>query len=128
MVLREEGRARYSGRMPGKPQGDYTYQVHARKGDVDLGGTTGRLTVGRYSLEYEEVRMKAELLKELSARSGGRFVDPEGFAAAIRDLPISPQPVTVIHRWRLWGHRWPLFLLVCLLAVEWTVRRRRGMI
>ncbi len=127
-VLRDEGEGRYSGRMGGLPQGDYPFRVRAVKGAVDLGEGTGRFTVGRYSLEYEEVRMNAELLRGLAANSGGAFVTPDAFPAAVRDLPLAPQPVTVLYRSRLWGQTWPLFTLVCLLAVEWTVRRRRGMV
>ncbi len=128
VALKDEGEGRYSGRMGGMLQGDYAFQVRAVKGAADLGGGTGRFTVGRYSLEYEEVRMNAELLQDLAANSGGAFVRPDAFPAAVRDLSLAPQPVTVRYRSRLWGQAWPFFLLVCLLAVEWTVRRRRRMI
>lgn len=126
--LRDDGDGRYSGGMGGLPQGDYPFRVRAVKGAVDLGEGAGRFTVGRYSLEYEEVRMNAELLRGLAANSGGAFVTPDAFPVAVRDLPLAPQPVTVLYRYRLWGQTWPLVALVCLLAVEWTVRRRRGMV
>ena len=127
-VLRDEGRGRYSGRMRGFGQGDYAFRVRADREGTDPGTCTGRFVVGRYSLEFEDLRMNAELLREIALRSGGAFLEPDALSDVLEDLPLSRQPETVSYRFGLWGRRWPLVLLVCLLAAEWTVRRRRGMV
>jgi hypothetical protein len=53
---------------------------------------------------------------------------PGGVTEALTSLELMPEPVVENYKLRLWGHRWPLFVLVGLLALEWIVRRRRGMI
>ena len=128
VILRDLGGGRYAGNLGRFSQGDYELQVHARADDGDLGTGTGRFTVGRYSLEYETVRMRAELLSDIAARSGGQYVRPSDLKAALDSLVLAPEPVVTHHRVRLWGHEWPLFVLVGLLVFEWTIRRRLGMI
>lgn len=128
VVLRDLGGGRYAGNLGPFPQGDYELQVQARADDGDLGTGTGRFTVGRYSLEYETVRMRAELLGDIAVRSGGKYVRPGDMKAALDSLVLVPEPVVTHHRLRLWGQEWPLFLMVGLLVFEWTIRRRLGMI
>ncbi|MDP6038907.1 MAG: hypothetical protein QGG64_10180, partial [Candidatus Latescibacteria bacterium] len=128
VVLRDLGGGRYSGQLGGFPQGDYALNVRAEDDSGDLGTGVGHFTVGRYSLEYETVRMRAELLFDVAARSGGHYVRPEGLGAALDSFVLAPEPVVNHHRARLWGQEWPLFLLVGLLVIEWAVRRRMGMI
>jgi len=128
IVLRDLGGGRYSGQLGGFPQGDYELNVRAEGDEGDLGTGVGHFAVGRYSLEYETVRMRAELLSDVAARSGGHYVTPNGLAAALDSLVLAPEPVVTHHRVRLWGQQWPLFVLVGLLVLEWAVRRRMGMI
>ncbi len=128
VILRDGGDGRYSGRLGGFPQGDYACVVHAVTRDGLMEEGIGHFTVGRYSLEYETVRMDAELLREIASHSGGQFVLPKGVTEALTHWELMPEPVVENYKLRLWGHRWPLFVLVGLLALEWIVRRRRGMI
>ena len=102
--------------------------MQARADDGDLGMGTGRFTVGRYSLEYETVRLRAELLRDIATRSGGQYVRPEGLKAALDSLVLTPEPLVTHHRVGLWGPEWPIFMLVGLLVFEWTIRRRLGMV
>lgn len=128
IVMRDLGDGRYSGQLGGFPQGDYALNVRAEDDAGDLGTGVAHFTVGRYSLEYETVRMRSELLSDVAARSGGHYVRPDGLAEVLDSLVLSPEPVVNHHRARLWGQEWPLFLLVGLLVIEWAVRRRMGMI
>ena len=126
--MRDEGGGRYVGQLSAGDQGEQTFKVQAVSGDSPIGSADGRFTVGRYSLEHEDVRMNAELLRAVASARVGEFTTPDSLATVLADLPLNPQVVTRDHRWRLWGRTWPLFVLVFLLAVEWTVRRSRGMI
>jgi uncharacterized membrane protein len=128
VVLRDEGNGRYVGTLGGFAQGDYTFEVKATYDGTDVGQTRNAFTVDRYSLEYETVRMNAELLVAVANNSGGKFLKPEELGDVVRGLDFAPEPIEVAYQGRLWGQQWPLFLLVGLLAVEWAVRRRRGMV
>ena len=127
-VLEDEGQGRYRGQLKAGAQGDYGFEARARIGGVELGSGTGRFTVGRYSLEYEDMRMNRDLLESLAAQSGGVFASPDRLGAVLNELEPAPQTVTEDYRTRLWGKPWPLYVLVLLLGAEWTVRRGRGMI
>lgn len=124
VALRDLGKGRYAGNLGRFPQGDYEYQVRAQ----NLGTGTGHFTVGRYSLEYETVRMRAELLADIATRSNGHYVRPSGLTAALDSLVLAAEPVVTHHRIALWGQRWPLVALVGLLVIEWAIRRRLGMV
>ena len=124
VALRDLGNGRYAGNLGRFPQGDYEYRVAAG----DLGTGTGHFTVGRYSLEYETVRMRAEMLGDIATRSGGQYARPSGLAAALDSVVLAPEPVVTHHRIGLWGQQWPLLALVGLLVIEWAVRRRLGMV
>lgn len=128
ILLQDEGEGRYTGKMGGFPPGDYAYRVVAVKGGIDFGMVTGNITIGHYSLEYEDIRMDAELLQDLASLNGGAFVRPNTFSSGIRALKFSPQLVELFPKYRFWGQLWPFFLLVFLLVTEWTIRRRRGMV
>jgi hypothetical protein len=127
-VLRATADGRYEVVLGGFAQGDYTFQVQASHDGVSLGQTSGQFTVSRYSLEHETVRMNAELLFAVATRSGGKFVKPDELGVVLGGLDFAPEPIEVLYQGRLWGHRWPLFLLVGCFAIEWAVRRRRGMV
>jgi hypothetical protein len=128
VVLRGDGTGRYAGILGGFTQGDYTFEVNATYDGADVGQTSNAFTVDRYSLEYETVRMNAELLLAVATNSGGKFLKPDELGDAVRGLDFAPEPIEVAYQGRLWGQQWPFFLLVGLLAVEWAVRRRRGMV
>lgn len=127
-ILDDEGQGRYRGQLKAGAQGEYVYDVRALSGGVDLGSATGRFTVGRYSLEFEDMRLNRDLLESVAAQSGGVYAPPERLSEVLNDLDLAPQAVAESHRARLWGKQWPLFVLIVLLGVEWTARRRRGMI
>lgn len=128
VVLRDEGNGRYGGVLGGFVQGDYSFDVKASHDGKDVGQTKGQFTVDRYSLEYESVRMNAELLNAVASSSGGKFLEPNELADALASLDFAPEPLEVTYQGRLWGQEWPLWALVGLFAIEWAVRRRRGMV
>lgn len=78
------------------------------------------------SLEDRELQARDGLLRELSARSGGRFL---GAASELPALPLRPSRVSRVN-WRrdleLWNSPWTLVVVVLLLGIEWTARRRYG--
>jgi len=128
VLLRDAGNGRYTGVLGGFEQGDYTFRIRATAPGGIAEEGEGHFTVGRYSLEYETVRLNAELLTEIAGHSGGRYLTPNDLSEHLAGLELAPEPVTEYRRVRLWGQRWPLFVLVGLLGLEWIARRRRGMI
>jgi hypothetical protein len=61
-------------------------------------------------------------------RTGGRYVGIDGAREVAAELPRSPQPVLLHSEIEVWNTT-PLFLLfVLLLAAEWLLRKRRGLL
>ena len=126
-VLARKGNGVYSGVFRGLQQGSYPYKVHAGW-DGETAETTGSLTVGRYSVEFEDLLADPSTLESIARRSGGRVIEALALAAFVDSLKLSPQPHAALYQFRLWGDTWPLVLLVAAFSFEWFVRRSRGMV
>lgn len=110
--------------------GDYTLRVTARQGEETLGQASARFLVFAQDLELENPAADLALLASLASQTGGESLPPEQFPALLERLRRQPPPVEVESeaRQNLWD-TWPLFgLLVAVLSLEWTLRKRWGMV
>jgi len=130
--LRPVGSGRYEGELYGLAEGDARYEAAAVLEGVVLGADSGQVSVGGTTVEFQNTRMDPALLRELAALTGGRFLlagEIDSLRQALAALP-SYHPHTEVRRESraLWD--WPvmLVLLVVLLALEWTLRKRSGML
>jgi hypothetical protein len=131
-ALRSIGSGRYEGTMDGVPEGDYTFRAAASLDGQTLGEDKGRFTVGELNLEFQDTRMNVQLLRQLAARSGGKYFSP----LEISDLPeairsqqsFAPREIQRAQSFELWNWKYMLALVVLLLAIEWFVRKRSGML
>ena len=114
------------------PEGTYGYQAEATREDQPLGSDAGVFTVGALQLEYRETRADAPLLRQLAVRSGGAFLSSatlETLTEVLRaDSTFAPEMRTTARERDLW-HWFPVFCLVVLmLAAEWILRKRAGLV
>lgn len=131
-TLRSIGNGRYEGTMDGVGEGDYAFRAAASLDGQSLGEDKGRFTVGELNLEFQDTRMNVQLLRQLAARSGGRYFSP----SEIADLPNAlraeksfvPREIQQAQSFELWNWKYMLALVVLLLAIEWFVRKRSGML
>ena len=126
-ALSGKGNGIYEARLPGLAQGEHGLIVTATSEEVEE-RVVDRITVGRYSIEYEHLLPNLPMLQAIADLSGGQVVRLDALDDFLSSLRLSPQPYTSTHNYQLWGHTWPLVLLTGLLALEWFVRRRRGMV
>lgn len=127
-IVPGRGNGVYEVRSPGLPQGRHAFRVTAQVEGGDEETYDGDITVGRYSVEFENLLANASLMEALARRSGGRLLQPADLAEFLQDMKLSPQPHVSVRRFDLWGKQWPLALLVVGFTFEWFVRRRRGML
>ena len=126
------GNGRYEGALEGLPPGDYTYAAVAARAGHTLGKDAGSFTVGGLNLEFIDTRMNAEALRAIAYRSGGAYVD-ESDAGALKGM-LETLPALRAredrHAEAIQLHRWPWMLgtIVALLAAEWVLRKRSGML
>ena len=128
VTLAESGEGRYVGQVRGLSAGEHAFEGRAEVGGAEVGRDAGTFTVSAAGLEFDALRMNEDLLRRIARVSGGGFYRPAEFSSFITGLRLAPKPVLEVHEARLWGNPYALAALVALLAAEWTLRRRRGML
>jgi len=114
----------------GEIPGDYTIQVTAAKDGEPLGGTRSRFLVVEQDLELDNAAADATMLESLAAMTGGRSLVPEELPDLIERLAQDAESLEVRTETKrpLWD-TWTFFLLlVGLLAIEWYLRKRWGLV
>ena len=131
-VLRSIGSGRYEGSIDGLGEGDYTFKGTAVTDGQQLGEDNGRFVVGELNLEFQDTRMNAPLLRQVAAKTGGRYYSPDDLSSLVDDITGQPSftPRQSLHATalELWNWQYSLAILVLLLGVEWFIRKRGGML
>ena len=112
--------------------GDYWVRVKASKDGQPIAGiATTRFHVNARDPELDDPSSDFSLLREISHSSGGEFFTPEAFLKRISLWASDGLPGIALirqERMSLWDN-WPvLLLLVLLLASEWAIRKKRGLV
>ncbi|MDH7515799.1 MAG: hypothetical protein QHI48_08000 [Bacteroidota bacterium] len=132
LQLSSMGAGRYIGSLEGLPEGDYVVSGEAKRDGTVLGSDEGRFVVGGTAAEFLETRMNGVLLRQIAARTGGKFFTARGAdalpeaVAALRSF--SPRRLELKTDVRLWNLGLLLAAVVFLFAVEWFIRKRSGMV
>ena len=106
-----------------------SYRVWLAAPTIEEGLLPHRFTVNSSSGELAVLRMNATALKDAAQKTRGRFytVDtasrlpsrlPRGKEVRIEPLPAKP----------IWNSPWVAVIFVSLLAAEWTLRKRSGLL
>ncbi len=132
VILNSMGNGRYYADVEGMPEGDYSFSGEVFKGANKLGEDKGRFSIGELALEYQNLSMNAPLLRDMAYRSGGKFYVPDNCTSILDDIKkhktFVDRSITVRNEYALWSLAWVLGLVLLLLTIEWTIRKRLGMI
>jgi hypothetical protein len=130
--LQQAGNGRYEGSLDGLGEGEYTYRATAHAGEQTVGQDSGRFSVGEPSLEFQDTRAMPSILQRLAQTTGGVFLSPARFDSISEILTsrssLAPHTVQRSTRVELWNWQITLLLVVLLLAAEWILRRKSGML
>ena len=122
------GQGRYRGTFQPWGDGEYVVNVTASVDDEVVGQDRGRLSVEPFNIELLDARLNEEVLRGIADASGGGYV-PIGKADTLfNDFQFAPVERDEVQRWELWGKGWLLAIIIGLLAVEWFIRVRVGML
>ena len=132
LPMRPRGAGRYVLDAGTLRPGAYQFTARATRAGQTLGSDRGAFAVGALALEFREPGADAALMRGLARRSGGDVIalaDVAGLPARLeasgRLLPL----VVETERQRPLGQfGWLLALAVALLAAEWVLRKRAGMV
>jgi len=106
---------------------------YVARGSADLPGKTLQskpleFRVSTTSVEFQRTEQDRDALLRIARRSGGDYLPPERAAELIDQLSLEPRRVPTVSESVLRASA-PLFLvLLALLAGEWLLRKRAGMI
>ncbi len=130
--LSSYGNGRYSGSAEGFASGDYAFSGSAELEGRKLGSDRGRFSVGELNLEYRDMTMNINLLRNIANESGGKFYLPDETDKFINDLlndrNFQARPITLRSETALWDIPWLLAGAILCFGIEWLVRKRSGML
>jgi hypothetical protein len=136
LVLAAQGEGRYAGRAPALEAGGWRWEALARLGEGPALIDSGRVEAEAFSPEWLDAVRGQRLLDELAAAGGGSALDlddPAQRAALAAGEPFADldrRPLQRIRgRSREAMDAAPLLIaLLLLLALDWLLRRLRGML
>ena len=126
--LRPGGDGSYKGDFRPQAAGDYQLTAQVVQGGRSLGTATHLFSVGSYNQELAEVTLKEELLRRIAAASGGRYAGEAGAAGLIASISGTRLTRTLTQDFEVWNRWLLLAAILLLLAAEWFIRRRKGML
>ncbi|MEL6772144.1 MAG: vWA domain-containing protein [Bacteroidota bacterium] len=133
-VMRAVGTGRYALDLGPRPSGTYRFTADATQAGngTQLGDDAGSFAVGALALEFQNPTADASLMRQLAQRSGGAVIPSEDIDS-LEELLAQPgrfMPIAIESEQEtpLWHVPWWLGLVVVLLAAEWVLRKRAGMV
>ena len=127
--LRDE----YEFLLPAMPPGRYSIQLLGH-GDAVVEGSVEELVITSHSVEQTQVRQDGRRLRQLADRLGGTYhnlhevSESKQLLARLANVDWKSSQVQSLHKWDP-ASGWPfLVTVVLLLACEWFLRRRHGLL
>ncbi len=119
---------RYRAELPGMEPGEYSYTVEAHARRQLVGSHEGRFVVEEQTVESIDMTPDDPQLSEIARASGGEYRPYREWRGVVSELNTPPRLIADERSIALWGRTSLLTLLICLLAAEWLVRKRAGML
>ena len=117
----------YTASLDALPPGRWQVGARAVKDGRELAGATTAFAVDRWSLEALRAVPDSATLAAVALASDGRVGEAARAGAWARGLETRALARRRAASTRLWESPWVFAVLVGMLAVEWTLRRRRGL-
>jgi hypothetical protein len=131
LVLGFVGSGLYEGNINGLPEGDYTYAAKAIADGRVLGEDKGKITIGKMNIEFLDTKMNKQLLEQIAYKTGGTYASIENadtILSSITKRKFGIQEITTVKEIEIWNWEYAAGLLILLLALEWFIRKRSGMV
>lgn len=121
------GEGRYQLTIKSLPQGIYTFEATAQKGNRTIDTQQGELTVSNTNTEFVNTIRNDNLLRQVSERTGGAyflFSNLQGFADSLnkKGMLAREEKVTTTLFYPYQHSMW-FILVIALLSTEWILRK-----
>ena len=107
--------------------GTYRIRATGETGDQTLGEDQIDIHVHPQLAELETPQLNEDLLKELTAKTGGAYFTMADTASVAENVADVQNPVFIDAERELWSHPLILIAVVGLLGTEWFLRKRIGL-
>jgi hypothetical protein len=81
-----------------------------------------------FNVELLDSRARFDLLRQVAQVSGGGFAPAAHADTLLSKLKFEPRVVVTRHEVSLWRKGLLIWVIIALLAVEWILRKRSGML
>jgi uncharacterized membrane protein len=117
----------YSANFEPQEEGIYEVTSEAIQGNKSLGTGRTNFRVSELNEEFHNSNMNLDLLKRLSAGTGGRYYSPDDLRTLPEDISYTDKGLSRIEEKDLWDMPFLFLLLVGLISTEWILRKRKGL-
>jgi len=118
----------YAGEYRSKNPGEFHYKAVAKRGDLLIGVFGGNFGVETYSPELDNLFRNEKLLKAIAEKSGGLYFPIESFDPDSLNIESSAIIEKSDRTFEAWSNQILMLVLLTLLAVEWYMRKRGGLL
>jgi hypothetical protein len=112
--------------------GDFSYEAKTGINSSIIKSNFGRFSIEEIQAEKLDTQMNPGFLKSLAKATNGEYYSIDNYSNLKEKLiKINNSPVKeniTKSEFRIWGNKFMLVILVFLLAIEWILRKRAGMI
>lgn len=128
VAMRNRGNGRYVGELNPWAEGDYSFAGTAMARTDTLGSDRGMFAVEAFNVELVDTRARFDVLKGIAISSRGHFVHFERADSLLSSLNFRPEIVMTRRELPLWNRAFMIWVIIALLAGEWILRKRSGML
>lgn len=125
LAMTEQAAGLYEAVVEGLATGSYQAKADVSQAGKPLGSATHDFSVSELSLELTETSLHDDLLRRISAASGGDYVAYDSLAATPLNVRFAQYRRLLVFDPRL--NRYLFLLIAALFVVEIVLRKRRGM-
>jgi len=118
----------YTGQFIPWKEGNYHIKAIAIVDGKVYGTDEGETTVEAYSVELLNTHQNKPLLQAIASNSGGKYVPLDSALDYIESINYPPNILQETNTQKLWGGWIHLIVVIGLLACEWFLRVRLGML
>jgi hypothetical protein len=117
----------YTARFIPSKRGEYKVDVIGTLGQESLGTQHGRFEVAESYAEFVNPDLNAQLLQTLARVSGGEYYTFENAAQMVNQISLVDSATSQLSEVEIWDMPLIFGAVVLLLALEWFLRKRRGL-
>jgi hypothetical protein len=128
VTLRGRGNGRYEGDLMPWTEGEYHSVGTAVAGKDTLGTDRGLFAVEAFSIELLDTRARFDVLRLAAFASKGSFAPVSQADTLVEHLRFPPHEMESRRELTLWNRAAMILAIIALLACEWIIRKRSGML